>query len=115
MTLLEVVIATVILAASLAVLGQLLGGARTAVARSVAELQALNVAESTMASVAVDLSDGFELGDDEVTADGWTVRRTVETLPESLLRRVTISVSPADGETATSAELTRLVMVGAGS
>ena len=98
LSLLEVVIATVILAASLAVLGQLLGGARKASARAALETQAVITAQSEIDTAVAAIIAGLTLEEAEDSGDGWSIRRAVEAADFGLtdadsLARLTVHVT----------------------
>ena len=108
MTLLEVVIATVILAASLAVLAQLLNGARLASARAIAEVEAVQRAESAMAQAVAALGNLTEVESTTVEDGPWQVSTQAAAVGDGPLRRVTVVASGAGG---VRVELVRLAFL----
>ena len=113
MTLLEVVLATVILAASLAVLGQLLNGARSASLRAALEVEAVQRAESAVAAAVLTLAGGAEVEGQTLEDGPWTVAVAAEAAGEGSLRRVTAVARHANEQGARDAEveLTRLALL----
>lgn len=112
LSLLEVVIATVILAGALAVLGQLIEQGRSAAGRTAFELQALARCESAMDAACVELSGGVTVPDVELEEGGFVTEVFVESAEMEPLQRVTVITKHINerGTTTASVTLTRLVM-----
>lgn len=113
LSLLEVVVATVILAGALAVLGQLVENGRTAAGRSVRSLEAVSRCESILEAACVELSTGFAIADVPLEDGDWLSEVTVEQTDSEALVRVSVNTSHRNERGVRTANVTlhRLVYV----
>lgn len=111
MSLLEVVVATVILAGSLAILGQLINAGRISAAKSIDELGALTRCQSIMDAAVVEVSTGVAVPDMLLEDGDWTSEVIVDPTESETLVQVTVTTKRfnAEGRRAAVVELTRLV------
>lgn len=111
LSLLEIVIATVILAASLAILGQLIDQGRLASTRAANELTALSRCQSVMDAAVVEVVSGIAVPDVLLEDDQWTSEVTVEPTENETLTRVIVVTRKleSDGRRTARVELARLV------
>ena len=113
LSLLEVVLAAVILAGSLAVLGQYLNAARLASGQAASETEALVLAESLMDDAVAALSSGAVPADVFEDSGTWRNERTAVPIDEGPLHHVNVVVtrSSEEGQQIAQVTLERFVLL----
>lgn len=112
LSLFEVVIATVILAGSLAILGQLIDRARSAASRTANELHCLSRCESIMSATCLELSTGVTVPDVLLEEDSFLSTVDIEPTDSETLVRVTVHTKHFNSQSTLTADvkLVRLVL-----